>query len=385
MVACRFPNARRRTIPGLITLSAAFAACGESTADRAPAAEPVIRIESESEYEALTQITLEEVGPVCTTPVEACGTSVSGSVALRADGAVAFATLGRQPQVYLVEAPAAPARAVGRAGGGPGEYRGPWNVAFTSSGGVEVLDWLQRRVVRFAADGTPTGSHVIPLPPGFITTGHVGDSLRVIATDNARAKGDSASVVLFAIDSGSTRPELTTTLPLRARAWDIADMRPASGLFAPNTQWVIASDGRTLHSDADRLLVDIYDADGRHVQRFGFDVTPRRVTDAEFTRERELRLSRIGNAEIRAGLERQMGTAPARHAAITRIVALPGGETWVRESPNEAHDAVPWIVFDPSGTARGRVELGPEEIIVGAHDGRLMLSTEAGLVWMRER
>jgi hypothetical protein len=213
----------------------------------------------------------------------------------------------------------------------------------------------------------------------------VSDSLRVLATDNARADGDSASVVLFALDSGSTRPELTATLPLRARAWDIADMRPAPGLFAPSTQWVIAGDGRTLHSSADRLLVGVYNAAGRHVQRFGFDVTPRRVTDAEFTREREIRLSRIGNAQMRAAMDQQMGTAPARHAAITRIVALPGGETCVRESPNEAHDTVPWIVFDSSGTARGRASLHPEEMIVGAHAGRLVLSTEAGLVWMRER
>ncbi len=80
-----------------------------------------------------------------------------------------------------------------------------------------------------------------------------------------------------------------------------------------------------------------------------------------------------------------MGTAPARHAAITRIVALPAGETWVRESPNAAPDAVSWIVFDPTGTARGRVIRRPEEMIIGAHGGRLVLSTEAGLVWMRER
>src|SRR5690606_35208813 len=125
---------------------------------------------SDSAYEALARITLEAVGPVCTTPVEVCGASVSGSVAVRTDGAIAFATLGRPPQVYVVDGPGAGAIAVGRAGGGPGEYRGPWNLAFTSSGGVEVLDWLQRRVIRFAADGTPTGSHVIPLPPGFMTT-----------------------------------------------------------------------------------------------------------------------------------------------------------------------------------------------------------------------
>jgi hypothetical protein len=385
MAASRRPPLRRTPTPALITLVAVLTACGESTRAGPQEADLVIRIGSAADYEALPAIALEQTGAVCTTPVEACGAIVSGSVAVRADGAVAFATLGRQPQVYLVDGLDGTARAIGRAGGGPGEYRGPWNVAFTSSGGVEVLDWLQRRVIRFAADGAPTGSHVVPLPPGFMTTGYVRDSLRALATDNARPEGDSAAVVILALDSGSTRPVLATALPIRSRAWDLTDMRPVPGLFAASPQWVVAADGRTLHSTADRLLIDVYDADGRHAQRFGFDVTPRRVTDAEFTREREIRLSRIGNAQMRAAMERQLGTVPARHAAITRIVALPGGETWVRESPNEAHDAVSWVVFDPSGTARGRVSLRPEEMLVGAHDGRLVLSTEAGLVWRHER
>jgi hypothetical protein len=104
----------------------------------------------------------------------------------------------------------------------------------------------------------------------------------------------------------------------RSTSWAVRLPRHApSGARAAAPQWLIAGDGRILHSTADRLLVDVYNAAGRHVQRFGFDVTPRRVTDAEFT--------------------------------------------------------------------RGRASLHPEEMIVGAHAGRLVLSTVAGLVWMRKR
>lgn len=365
----------------LVALLAVACAGGD-----APPADPAtVRLLSASEYAALAPLALEPVRPLCGTAPDACRAGALGIVAVRDDGAVAFVLEGRQPQLMLVDDSVAPARPIGRAGGGPGEYRMALGLAFTRDGGLEVLDWLQRRTVRFARDGAPAASGVIPLPRGFITAGYVGDSLRSVATDLTRVREDSAEVTVVAIAGGAAEPVPLLRLARREPAIGVEEMRPAPGIFAPVPRWVLAPDGRVLHTPADQWRVDIFDQAGRHALRAGFDVEPRAVTDAEAARERERRLGRVGNAQMRAAMERTMGAPAARHPAITDLRALHDGRIWVRESPGEVGDSVSWVVLAADGAPVGRAELAVEDLPVGAHAGLVLLSTDSGLRWVRVR
>jgi hypothetical protein len=68
-------------------------------------------------------------------------------------------------RLLLVKDSSGPWRAVGRQGGGPGEYQQPGRVALLPNRGVVVLDQSQQRFVTFAPDGSPLGPPFARMAP----------------------------------------------------------------------------------------------------------------------------------------------------------------------------------------------------------------------------
>lgn len=355
----------------------ALPACAPSDV---PAAGPqATRVLDAAAHAALPALALADAQPVCPAAPESCHAGALGIVAVREDGAVAFGAEGRTPQVMLVED--GTPRPIGRAGGGPGEYRAALGLAFTADGGLEVLDWFQRRLVRFARDGAPAGESRVALPAGLITPAYAGDSLRAVATDLEAARGDSAPVIVVAIADDDT--PVLQRLPRHERALAIDALRAPPGPFAAIPRWVLAPDGRALFTPGDPWRLDVYARDGTHLVHAGFDAAARAVSDDEYARERDRRLGTIGNARMREAAAAQMGPKPSHHAPITDLRALHDGRLWVREVPRAAEDSVPWVVLAADGTAEGRLVLATEDLPVAARGGLTLLSTDTGLRWVR--
>ena len=111
-------------------------------------------------------------------------------------------------------------------------------------------------------------------------------------------------------------------------------------------------------------MIDHYDANGVHRRRFGFDTPSRAVSEADMALARERSLRGIGDPSMRAAIEARMRGGSARHPAITRLVSLDDGSLWVRESPTEAADSVPWVIYAGPGTPRGRLMLAVDDHVV---------------------
>lgn len=381
----------------LCVLVAATVACtdgasrdGAPTSDGPPA---VVAIQSEAAYDSLPVMQLSDLGPLCRESADLCTRGGFPVAGVNGSGDVLFfGSANRQPQIYLVDSETARPMPVGRNGEGPGEYRFPWLAGFASDGELLVASPMERRFLRYANDGSPSATSVIPLPPGMFTAELVDGELRVLATELADERGDSMPVVMFAIDSGAPKARLVYETNLRAPSFAVDDMRPAPLPFAANPVWTIGLDGGILYSRSDRLVLDIYGPTGHHDHRVGFLVPPRQVEAGELAAKRASATRRISDPRMREALAAHMSReGSTHHPAITRIVDVggPQNQIWVRESPMATNDSVSWVIFDRKGSAYARVVTGEDDTIYLAHGEAILMSTgidpenPESLHWMR--
>jgi hypothetical protein len=340
----------------------------------APARLPVF---TKAAYDSLPLLTLKTLSALCASDSSTCVLDYSGLATANRDGAVLMAGFARFQQLTHVSGHPPVQRPVGRLGAGPGEYRTLNALGFAPSGSLLALDVLQQRVLRYAADGRIVSTSIIPIPPGFIAATFVGDELHAVATEAAKHKGDSVPVSVFALDSGKRAPRRLYSLPVRQKSYSLGDMIPVPQMFAAHAQWVVCADGRVVHTSGDAFAVDEFDASGRHVLRFGFDVTPRAVTSEDVERRTAATLRRIADPSMRGAIRNQWGHPAARHPAITWIKCLENGQTWVREAERAAGDSVRWVVFAPGGKPIGAVVMETDAMVVAAHDSLVLISSPA--------
>lgn len=308
---------------------------------------------------SLPVLELDDESSACGAEGEPCTSPGFRIAAIHPDGAVAFWGVdGKAPQLYLTTG--ASVLRLGRQGGGPGEYRIALALGMSESGDVFTADLMQRRILNYGRDGRSLSTTSVPLPPGLLDLAFVGDELRAFATAVPKTKGDSLPVRVFALEPGVAQPRELYALQTRQPGFGIVDMRPVPSLFAAHALFQFRRDGHLFVTEGASFQIDEYDARGTHIARFGFDVTPRIVTESESKAARLAQSRRIPDPKMRESLE-------------------------------SAADSVQWIVFSASARPRGRILLAASEMVLGSHGERLLVSREdessgaAGLRWMRIR
>lgn len=348
------------------------AGCGGDTSPSVPHQSVL----SAAEYAALPVLRIADATPACPPLEPQCHESGPGSHTTTSNENGWIVVLGetaKRLQLWRAGPEDPLFRPLGRAGGGPGEYRSVTSVLVDSSGGVLALDLMMRTLLRYAPDGTPTRAEVFALPNGFLRADLTRNGLEVLAADpRRRSSGDSAEVSVYVLRGGTFRR--TFTLPMRAAQYDVDEIKPIPDAFAPHPQWARLLDGSIFYSAAATHRVDRFSPDGKLAWRSSAEVEPRAITDQDVQEVASKRLRGGGDERMRKWIREHLKITPSgRHPAITRIVALVNGDVWVRESPRVQGDSVSWVVYDGAdGAARGRVLLATDDDILASRGKSLL-------------
>lgn len=371
----------------ITSISVVLAACAGEPARRMGPDTAIVL--SESAYRSLPILRLTEGPLLCGVEGPPCVLGGIRDVSSHPRGDIVFTgVVGKQPQVIRVDSGSRSGKLLGRVGDGPGEYRAVIAVGLAPDRDALVFAPRERRWIRYAYDGRGAAIGLVPLPSGLMRAAFVRGELRALATDNANRRGDSAQVVMFALDSGSREPRRLHSIDVWQRAYDLSDLRPLRVPFSPRARWSVRPDGSVVLARGARMLIDLFDSTGHHTLRFGFESTPRQVTQRDLDRALKDRLRGVGDPRMRAALEESVREGAARHPAITELAAPSNGQIWAREAPREAADSVMWVVFSVHGSAIGRVATGADDAIVAARGDTILVArsgnptAEDALQWM---
>lgn len=252
-------------------------------------------------------------------------------------------------RVVIFEADGTFVRTIGRAGGGPGEFRSPTALAMDGSGALAVWDARRGVISRWSVDGDFLDERRAPLNywgPGFAVRGD-----GVLAVTQSTTGNQQRQSLVHATGTGELSEIFAVVRELVPM--DLPGMNmPAPRIFAPDLIWTTLGD-TVLVLDGPVYRIDAY-VGGRPIASTRRDVEPIVVTD-------ELAAARVGSGPYRAFMRRG-GLTPERIVAavgheelaspIEWIVALPSGELWVsRGSGLPVPDRID--VFAPDGRYRG--------------------------------
>jgi hypothetical protein len=380
-----------RSIPRLAGLAGLVLVAVQACSRQGETMTASVSILGATDYASLPLLRFEDAGAACAGPEDQCLTTGSDLAAVDGEGSIAFmGPGGRSPQLFLIRAEDRLPVALGRAGAGPGEYRIVMSLGFGDSGEVRLFDGMQRRLIHYAADGATRLTANIPVPDGLFDGDFVRGDLRFLGTEIGGTPGDSMPVWVYAGEPGATAAPARYRTAVRHPSYGMGDFRRLPPPFQAQARFALDRDGGLLHASGAALVVDHYDSTGAHVARFGFDLPPRAVTDADRAAALE-RLLRGVPPSMRAAVEADLRTASTHHPAVTGIRALEDGSVWVRESPHAAGDSVSWVVYPGAMTPLGRLVLEADDRILGAHAGRILVTRGGGagsgseLRWVRVR
>lgn len=280
-------------------------------------------------------------------------------------------------------------REVGRRGQGPAEFVAPRDLALTGTGELVILDVVQRRLSRFAPDGSLLG--VVPSTLGVGAPrrifGHpggvVGDVHILVAGDVPVARtGEGLQPV-------SGRPIQHYALADRGGATVLHEARlnlpPTDVLtrFFPEFHLTGLPDGSLAFVDSGAYEITLLHAAGgpRAVLRRRLPSRAVTAQDREAERERLLRELSEGRAPESTvtfgGQPPSRQEMDARHRArianmgfpdefpqITGIIADGEGRLWVERMGERPHQAGPIDIIDPTGRYLGTLEAGSVELPV---------------------
>jgi formylglycine-generating enzyme required for sulfatase activity len=264
-----------------------------------------------------------------------------------------FVADGTSERVVVFTANGAYVRTIGRAGGGPGEFRSPTALALDESGALAVWDAQRGIISRWSAEGDLLNEQRAPVSywgPGFairrdgvvvVTETTTGDQRR---QSLVKASGGGGAVEIFAVTQD--------LVPLRLPGMDMAAPR----IFAPDVVWTARGD-TILVLDGPGYRVDAY-VGGRLVGSARRDVGPIPVTG-------EMAAARVAGGPYQ-GFMRRMGLTPVQ------IAAALGYE--------EVTSPVEWIATDPSGNlwlSRGSGRAVPDRVDVLDGGGRYLGTFDA--------
>lgn len=380
-----------RLLPIPLLLLPMLVACGAR--DDATDAAVADRVGDANGYAALPLQSLEPDAPLCRRGALACDVPMGagGVVAPNGDALIRVAG-GRSSVVALVRAGEDSARAFGREGAGPGEYRAPPEIDVDDAGNVYVFDLFTRRLLRFDVDGSPRAEGITQLPPAPQPLMRlVRGELWMVAAENPDAKGDTLPQFVYALTEGGAATR-RHALDLRLPSFGAGEFIAMPRTFEALPQFAFGRDGRLVYAPGASAELSLFDSTGALVARGGYRTLGRAVTQADVEAAIAAQLRRVPSmGAMRDQIAERMRQAAERHPGVTQLLVMSDGEVWAREAPEAETDSVSWLVYAADLTPRQRVRMGADDRPVGTHAGRLLLARsgedepETGYWWMRRR
>jgi hypothetical protein len=324
-----------------------------------------------------------------------------------ADGRVMVSDI-RDKTVQIIDLRTGTAVAVGREGGGPGEWSLPMALWPQPDGQTLLQDLGNMRYLLIGADGKPIRAIVPPRPTGGQSQ---GISLLPMMID---LRGTDAQGRLYfqgsAMPSGEAGPDSVPIL-----RWDLKErvdtagwvpinregrrqvtrtnnsitVRGANRAWPSEVQWATAGDGRVAMAHPAPYRVNWVGSAGARVGPT-VPYTPIRVTDAEkkayrsaMTRSTPIMITLGGpggGAGVRSNAARRMpGEDPEWPETMPpftgrdAIMVTPEGEAWVRRTGQGAEPVPSYDVFDGTGKLVRQVTLRPRSRVAGFGHGTVYL------------
>jgi formylglycine-generating enzyme required for sulfatase activity/sugar lactone lactonase YvrE len=240
-------------------------------------------------------------------------------------------------------------RTIGRAGGGPGEFRNPTALALDENGALAVWDARRGVISRWSAEGELLDERRAPLNywgPAFAVRG--AGVVSVVQSTSGNEQRQS-----LVHSTGAADPNELFAVTRELVQMDLPGMNiPAPRIFAPDLIWTTSGD-TILVLNGPEYRIDAY-AGGAPVASIRRDLGPIEVTG-------ELAAVRVGVGPYR-GFMRRAGISPEQLVAavgyeelaspIEWIATAPSGELWVsRGSGRPVPDRVD--IFAPDGEYQG--------------------------------
>ena len=270
---------------------------------------------------------------------------------------------------------------VGRAGDGPGEFRGIAAV-HPSAGGFAAYDPRLGRWTHFAADGgliatepmRPPNPIVDLQPLMFAQSGEVlavYGSMRRFAREGIRR--DTTPLLYY------SEPEATPdTLSFWASdEWSYAPSRAGTSRTYVGFGRSLAASGRdslAVLGETDSLNITVFGADGSVRMRIGGGGPRRPTTEEDGERWRELAAADLGASAPDAFRER-LEEAPFHdsYPAFHSAVVDDRGRVWVGATAElDARERV-WVVFGGDGWPVARMELPADVEVMDAAGGQVLV------------
>lgn len=290
------------------------------------------------------------------------------SVARLSDGRIVVANAGSH-QVRLYGADGRHLRSMGRAGGGPGEFRGLSWAGVGAADTVLAWDSQEKRLTVFAPDGSlartvkprgPDGAY--PRVFGTFADGSVLSTGGFSMKFTVGEQRDSVRYHRFGTD-GSALPDIGRQAGMESFTMEMGGvMLQESVLFGRDVRVRPAGD-EVLVADNDRYEVRFVSPEGtpRRIVRRSHDpvrVQPADV-DAYFDlRENDLNLLPAEAGSVARIRQKQREELPRRETfpAFSDLRTDAAGNLWVEQYARPGDEQPRWDVFDPEGRWLGAVE-----------------------------
>jgi 6-bladed beta-propeller len=311
------------------------------------------------------------------------------------DGGVAISNAGTS-EIRVYARDGRFVRAIGRSGGGPGEFGALGGVEVLGEDSLLAIDLARSAVMAFSIDGTPAWTRHLDVAPCFWLA-EEGPARTRLANGSFMVVCEMDDV-WSRIRAGTTRPGATDRSRAAILHFDPAGLVPDTVAFAPAIEYGIVdgADGRPgtmyppwghrlawavgpadiLVGSQDVLEIRRYAVDGRLesiIRGPGRDLT---ITPADLESLRQAMVGRArGNdAEAQRFADEYLSTYPRpdRKPASGRILLDTRGGIWISEPYHALETPVRWgILGDPAGTVASLevperfevFEVGPDWIL----------------------
>jgi len=272
-------------------------------------------------------------------------------------------------------------RTAGRPGNGPGELERPGSLLIGAGDTLLVQDMGNRRVNRYAPDGSSAGSFSIVFEQGLpwayrsTASGLIAEQRRPFALAGQPAPEDPRDAILILALDGTVTDTLMRfpsgqSLSMGGRS---TVMRP----YHPEQKWDLAPDSQLLFADNDEYRIGLYSPGGDLARLITKTSDSRRITD----RDIEVVMAFLEAGWIRGGATpehfpqlRDMWEFSEYFPAFQSFMAGPDGTIWVQHvcPPSEMDEdriaslgfpeewvELEWDVFDAEGRFLGEVAMPP--------------------------
>ena len=296
------------------------------------------------------------------------------------DGGVALANSGAR-EVLLLSDEGALVNRAGRAGEGPGEF-GEVTAMVRTADGFLVYDARMGRMNEFSRLGDfvtswsfGSGNRIVDLKP--VARGPDGGMLAVFGESRRFARSgirrDTTPLLMY--PDPEAAPDTLALLP--ATEWSYSEIPGGGGtrfeVGFGRTAVASGFEDRAILGETGSLDLTVYRTDGQRTRRIHGDGGGGDVGADDVSAWRSERLA--GAADLPPEFVRVLEEVPHNETfpAYNAAVLGPGEMVWIGLHARPGEETRAWLVIEPDGTLRGRIDLPADADVLAVDTDRFAL------------